>query len=410
MILSGEVQLMIAAKIPVEENERLSELYRYQILDTPREDDFDKITLLAARICRTPISTISFVDRTRQWAKSIVGLRKMPADRNASFCSHAILKNQIFEVRNALRDKRFADNPLVQQKPKIRFYAGMPLITSKGYKLGALCVIDTIPRRLTKVQVFALKVLSRQIVKLMELRMRNKEMAHTTEMQQRIISIISHDVRSPLCSIKTFLDLNKNNTLTKEEKYDLLSTLSKNVMRTLQLLDNLVEWSKIQLQFAERKAIIKLKDIVNECAEQAELNLLLKQNEIINDVPPDVLINFDKEAIQFVLRNLISNANKFTEKGTIRISFFTKNEKCYLKVQDTGIGLDMDKVSQILEQTGNFHTNGTQNEKGNGLGLSLIKSYLNKTENYIEIKSNLAQGTSVSFSLCPVNELVPILA
>ena len=200
---------MISARIPVEENERLSELYRYEILDTPREDDFDRIALLASRICRTPISTISFVDRTRQWAKSIVGLKKIPENRNASFCSHAILNTRLFEVRNALRDKRFANNPLVQQKPKIRFYAGMPLITSKGFKLGALCVIDTIPRRLSEMQTFALKVLSRQIVKLMELRIRNKEMAQTAEMQQRIISIMSHDIRGPLSSIKTFLDLNK---------------------------------------------------------------------------------------------------------------------------------------------------------------------------------------------------------
>jgi signal transduction histidine kinase len=401
---------MITAKIPIGENERLYELYRYQILDTPREDDFDKIALLAARICRTPMSVISFVDRNRQWAKSLVGLKKLPADRNASFCSHAILTARLFEVRNALRDKRFADNPLVQQKPKIRFYAGMPLITSKGFKLGALCVIDTIPRRLTKVQTFALKVLSRQIVKLMELRIRNKEITHTAEMQQRIISIMSHDIRGPLCSIKTFLDLNKDERFSKEEQIDLLSALSTNVSRTLQLLDNLVEWGKIQLQFTERKQVVKLKELVNECIEQNELNILLKQNKIINEVEPDVLITIDKEAVQFVLRNLISNANKFTDKGLIRVSFFTDNDKCFLKVKDTGVGLEMDKISQILQDTGMFHTSGTRNEKGNGLGLSLIKSYLNKTGNQIEIKSVLKQGTSVSFSLCSVEELIPIFA
>jgi signal transduction histidine kinase len=401
---------MTAAQIPIEENERLSELYRYEILDTPREDDFDKITLLASRICRTPMSVISFVDRNRQWAKSLVGLKKLPADRNASFCSHAILTARLFEVRNALRDKRFADNPLVQQKPKIRFYAGMPLITSKGFKLGALCVIDTIPRRLTRMQTFALKVLSRQIVNLMELRIRNKQITRTAEMQQRIISIMSHDIRTPLSSIKTFIDLNKDGRFTKQEQQDLLSALSTNVSRTLQLLDNLVEWGKIQLQFAEKKQILKLKDLVSECIEQVELNILLKQNEIINDVEPDILVNADKEAVQFVLRNLISNANKFTDRGSIRISFFTDNDKCFLKVKDTGVGLEMDKISQILQDTGMFHTSGTRNEKGTGLGLSLIKSYLNKTGNYIEIKSKVNQGTAVSFSLCPVNELVPILA
>ena len=401
---------MVAAKIPIEEKERLSELYRYEILDTPREDDFDKITLLAARICRTPISTISLVDRKRQWAKSIVGLRKIPEDRNTSFCSHAILSNHLFEVRNALRDKRFADNPLVKQRPKIRFYAGMPLITSKGFRLGALCVIDTIPRRLTSMQTFALKVLSRQIVKLMELRIRNKEITHTAEMQQRIISIMSHDIRTPLSSIKTFLDLNNDEKFTKKERQDMLSALSTNVSRTLQLLDNLVEWGKIQLQFTERKQIVKLKELVNECIEQAELNILLKQNEVINEVEPDILIDIDKEAVQFVLRNLISNANKFTDNGSIHISFFTDNNKCFLKVRDTGVGLEMDKISQILQDTGMFHTSGTKNEKGNGLGLSLIKSYLNKTGNHIEITSVLRQGTSVSFSICPVEELIPIFA
>jgi|SRR5690349_12207880 len=401
---------MIPARIPIEENERLSELYRYEILDTPREDDFDKITLLASRICRTPMSVISFVDRNRQWAKSLVGLKKLPADRNKSFCSHAILTARLFEVRNALRDKRFADNPLVKQKPKIRFYAGMPLVTSNGFKLGALCVIDTIPRRLSEVQRLALKVLSRQIVNLMELRIRNKQITHTAEMQQRIISIMSHDIRTPLSSIKTFLDLNNDERFNKKEKQELLSALSTNVSRTLQLLDNLVEWGKIQLQFSEKKEVVKLKDLVNECIEQVELNILLKQNEIVNDVEPDILINADKEAVQFVLRNLISNANKFTENGSIRISFFTDNNKCFLKVKDTGIGLEMDKISQILQDTGMFHTSGTRNEKGNGLGLSLIKSYLNKTGNYIEIKSKINQGTAVSFSLCTTNELVPILA
>jgi signal transduction histidine kinase len=401
---------MITGRIPIEENERLSELYRYEILDTPREDDFDKITLLASRICKTPISILSFVDRTRQWAKSIVGLKNMPEDRNAAFCSHAILNNKVFEVRNALRDKRFADNPLVKQNPKIRFYAGMPLVTARGYKLGALCVIDTVPRRLTKVQAFALKVLSWQTVKLMELRMRNKEISHTLEMQQRIISIMSHDIRSPLCSIKTFLDINKDDTFTPEEQNDMFSALSTNVSRTLQLLDNIVDWSKIQLQLTEKNEIVNLRDVINECAEQAELSLLLKQNEIINEVEPDILINADKEAIQFVLRNLISNANKFTEKGAIRVSFSIKNNKCYLNVEDNGVGLEMDKISQILGNTGLFHTYGTRNEKGAGLGLSLIKSYLRRTGNHIEMKSTLKQGTSVSFSICAADNLIPILA
>jgi signal transduction histidine kinase len=221
---------------------------------------------------------------------------------------------------------------------------------------------------------------------------------------------MSHDIRSPLCSIKTFLDINKDDTFTPEEQNDMFSALSTNVSRTLQLLDNIVDWSKIQLQLTEKNEIVNLRDVINECAEQAELSLLLKQNEIINEVEPDILINADKEAIQFVLRNLISNANKFTEKGAIRVSFSIKNNKCYLNVEDNGVGLEMDKISQILGNTGLFHTYGTRNEKGAGLGLSLIKSYLRRTGNHIEMKSTLKQGTSVSFSICAADNLIPILA
>lgn len=401
---------MITTNISIEENDRLRELYRYEILDTPQEDDFDKISLLASKICKTPIAAITFLDRTRQWCKSAFGLTNLPEDRDNSFCSHAISNHTLFEVRNALRDKRFINNPLVKRIPKIRFYAGMPLTTSKGHKLGALCVFDIVPRRLTKMQSFALKVLSWQTIKLLELRMRNKEMAHTAQIQQRIISIMSHDVRSPLCSIKTFLDLNKDDTFTKEEQDDMISALSTNVSRTLQLLDNLVEWGKVQLQFTDKKQVLKLKDVVHECMEQAELNLLLKHNGIINEVASNLLVKADKEAVQFVLRNLISNANKFTENGTISVSSFIKNNKCYLKIKDTGVGLETEKISQILQDTGIYHTTGTQNEKGNGLGLSLIKSYLNKTGNDIEIKSIVKQGTAVSFSVCTVDQLVPIFA
>lgn len=402
---------MIAAKIPIDETQRLNELYRYEILDTPPEKEFDKLALLASQICRTPMSTISFIDSKRQWAKSVIGLKKIPEDRNSAFCSHTILKNNLLIVKNALRDTRFHDNPLVKQKPKIRFYAGMPLVTPKGYKLGALCVIDTIPRKLTQKESFALKVLSEQIVNLMELRIQNKHIVHTTKMQQQIISVMSHDIRSPLSSIKTFLDLKAGNqAFTKEEQANVFSVLSANVSRTLQLLDNLVEWGKAELEYTKRSETLKLREAVQECADQAELNSILKQNKIINEVAPDVLLTADKEALQFILRNLISNANKFTDNGTIRISFFTKKDRCYLNVKDSGVGLEIDKIAMILQQTGMFHTSGTQNEKGNGLGLSLIQSYLNKTGNDLEIKSIVNNGTAVCFSICSTSELIPVFA
>jgi len=401
---------MTIPRIPIEENLRLAELHRYEILDTPPEPDFDEMALLASQICKTSFAAISFIDRTRHWSKAVVGLKKTCFDRNISFCSHTILGDDLLEIENTFFDERFSDSPLVTEYPKIGFYAGVPLITSKGFKLGTLSVSDYEPRKLSAQQILTLKILSRHTVKLMEMRVINKEISDKAEIQQRIISVISHDIRSPLYTIKTFLDLNAENVFTHEEQTNLLSALSVNVSRTLQLLDNLVEWGKIQLAFSNHTDILNLRDVVNECIEQAELNMLIKNNLIVNEVEPDVLVNADKEGIQFILRNLISNANKFTENGSIQITFLIKNEKCYLKVRDTGVGLEMEKASQLLDNTGLFHTSGTQNEKGNGLGLSLIKSYLNKTDNHIEIKSKVNQGTSVCFSLCSVHELVSVFA
>jgi diguanylate cyclase (GGDEF)-like protein/PAS domain S-box-containing protein len=156
--------------IPPDELLRLRALHRYAILDTAAEAEFDDITLLASSICDTPIGLITLLDAGRQWFKSKVGIGASETARNISFCGHAILADVIFEVPDASADPRFDDNPLVTGEPNLRFYAGAPLITSDGYRLGALCVIDTVPRTLTDKQRTMLEALSRQVVRQLEAR------------------------------------------------------------------------------------------------------------------------------------------------------------------------------------------------------------------------------------------------
>lgn len=151
------------APLPDNETQRLEALYRYKILDTTSEQAFDDITRLAAQICGTPISLISLLEAERQWFKSKVGLEATETSRDVSFCAHAILQPDILIVSDTLADKRFATNPLVTSAPKIRFYAGVPLLSSKGYALGTLCVIDYVPRKLSQEQVEALRILGRQV-------------------------------------------------------------------------------------------------------------------------------------------------------------------------------------------------------------------------------------------------------
>lgn len=162
---------MIEAPTPDNDYLRLKALYDMNILDTVDEEVYTDIVKLASSICKTPIALISLVDDSRQWFKARVGLTTVETARNISFCGHAIAQEQnFFQVEDTLKDERFIDNPLVVEEPNIRFYAGMPLKSVKGYKIGMLCVIDKKPNVLTDEQIFALKVLSNYAMMLMDVR------------------------------------------------------------------------------------------------------------------------------------------------------------------------------------------------------------------------------------------------
>ena len=162
---------MTPAPIPDNDEQRLAELYRYDILDTGDETEFDDLTRLAAQICGVPIALVSLTDKDRQWFKSRVGLDALQIARDISFCGHAVTNAGVFEIQNATHDPRFVDNPLVVEGPAIRFYAGTPLLTQSGMAIGTLCVIDTQPKILSSEQINALEVLSRQVVRQLDFRL-----------------------------------------------------------------------------------------------------------------------------------------------------------------------------------------------------------------------------------------------
>lgn len=147
-------------------------LREYDVLDTPPEAVYTDIAHVAAGVCDTPIALIALIDGTRNWFKARVGVddELTESPRDISFCGHAILRPEIFEVTDASVDERFADNPLVAQQPRIRFYAGAPLITPDGYKIGTICAIDVRPRRLSEGQRETLSALSRLVMRQLDRR------------------------------------------------------------------------------------------------------------------------------------------------------------------------------------------------------------------------------------------------
>ncbi len=141
---------MTPAPIPPDDAERLRALHELLILDTPPEQRFDRIAAFAAQEFEVPIALVSLVDRDRQWFKARVGLSVCETARDISFCGHAVTAHEALVIPDTLADPRFADNPLVQGPPHIRFYAGAQLMLPSGLTVGTLCVIDTRPRQLDR--------------------------------------------------------------------------------------------------------------------------------------------------------------------------------------------------------------------------------------------------------------------
>jgi signal transduction histidine kinase len=155
----------------VHEEQRLSELYRYSILDTPSESAFDDLAKLAAFICTTPISFVSLVDTDRMWFKAKVGLSVDEVPRTDGFGFNAVLGEESRMISDAQADETLSSHALFASDPKIRFYAGVPLVTPRGFRIGTLCVADTRPRTLTAEQSAALATLARTVVTQLELRL-----------------------------------------------------------------------------------------------------------------------------------------------------------------------------------------------------------------------------------------------
>lgn len=173
------------------EVERLEELKSLDILDTSPEKDFDDLTLLASQVCDTPISLVTLLDESRQWFKSNLGLDVNETPREDSFCQYTLdFPDHVLVIEDAEHDSRFVSNPLVTGYPGIRFYAGAPLVTSRGNVLGTLCVIDTIPRKISDKKKEALQVLSRKVMSAIELRgLATSQNETIEETAQRLIKL-----------------------------------------------------------------------------------------------------------------------------------------------------------------------------------------------------------------------------
>jgi signal transduction histidine kinase len=390
---------MISAPLDFDEEKRLKALKRYQILDTEAEQEYEELVKLASELCEVPISLITLIDSNRQWFKARLGLDLPETPRTVAFCAHAILDNALMTVEDAVHDERFSDNPLVTDEPDIRFYAGMPLITPDGYKLGTLCVIDRKPRKLSPLQKRGLEVLANQVVKLLELRLKNKELSELVQLQSKMLSVISHDVRGPLNSLQVLLEFIGSESNPEEIK-EVLEDALKLISNGRDLLENMLHWANSMHSGAGfNPSYFNLHEITSKLLESLWVKAKSKNTELKNLIPENTRAYGDQQMILFVLRNLVSNSLKFTENGVIQLIAEKQADYLNISVKDTGCGIAEKDLPKLMHWESRHTTKGTKNEKGSGVGLLLSREFVQQNNGRLSIESILGKGTKVSFSL-----------
>jgi signal transduction histidine kinase len=249
-----------------------------------------------------------------------------------------------------------------------------------------------------------IKIRQEQVIidKTQQIQVKTEELLMLNNIKDRIFSIVSHDLRSPLKSLATLLKFADDNELSRDDLAKYLKNIRKNIDSLNLTLENLLVWSTNQLNGV--KSSIELIDIRSLVQDKITLytpQAAEKELQIHNKINQRMLVYVDKHQLSFILRNLINNAIKFTDKnGNIELNANIVNEKYTLiSVSDSGIGMQADAIGAIFNKSEIFSTYGTENEKGTGLGLMLCKEYIEHNGGQLNILSEPGKGTTIQFTV-----------
>ncbi len=445
-----------------DERDRLETLRSFDILDTFTEKDYDDITRMASIICDSPVALISFIDEDRQWIKSNHGVALTETLREHSFCTYAIQTPHEPMVVNDLRqDERFKNNPFVAGDPNVVFYAGVPLVTERGFGLGSVCVLDVKPKALSEHQIDALRLLSRQVMHLLELRKVNIELGRSKklvdsqnillgEQSQKLANeidrlvkertneiatqnaaleemnkelqafnyISSHDLQEPLRKIQTFTSLiiDKESDGLSEKGSEYLSKIEAASSRMRSLITDLLAYSRTTL--AEKVfQQLTLKEVVDRVKSNMEEEIEEKNAtvELLSDC--DIMtIPYQMEQLIY---NLVSNSLKFSKPGLKpRVKIYCdghcdsyygqsrldkKSRYTKITVRDNGIGFDNtynEKIFELFQRLGN-----REMKLGTGIGLAIVKKIVENHSGFVRADGVLDQGTTFEIYIPEVQKL-----
>ncbi len=385
------------------EADRIKALKNQEILDTPPDGSFDRLTKLAAKLLDMPIAIISLVDTDRIWFKSKYGLEVQEIGRDPGLCSSAILADDLYLVQDAKNDIRTLANPMVAGSFGLGFYAAVPLKTKDGYNLGTLCVIDKKPRTLKKKEKELLKNIADLVIDQMDLRMdARKAIQH----HHKIINITAHDLKNPLSIMPLLADMilmNKENPKAIEDIGLQIKDAGKRMNRIInELLSSAsADGGKIQLRLKS----LELTDVVKGVVES---NMILARNkgqELIFHVVNECTLFADHQRLTEILDNIINNAIKYSPfEKKIYVSIKSRANSAVVEVKDEGPGLTMDDKKNLFRKFTSLSAQPTGNEISTGLGLSIVKDLVMAHKGSITATSEGAgKGTTFILEL-PLSE------
>ncbi len=339
---------MPAADLPSNEQERLNNLYSYELLDTLPEKDYDDITRLASYICETPVSLVTLVDKDRQWMKSTYGVDLEQTLRDHAFCSHAILTpDEMMIVKDATKDQRFSDNPLVTGDYHVLFYAGVPLLTEEGYPIGSLCVLDNKPRDLTEKQQEALKTLANQAMRLMQLHRKTKQLTHSRQLMEQVnvelenfAQVTVEKLQKPCDNAIEFTDLiaDKFSDVLDVDGRQILSLIKYSCENIKATVDDTLQRAKRISLMQESKTLFTFANLMQELKQRL---LSLPADIVLGTHPENDSIYFYKHLLLQTLSQVISASSLFNNSPEHRIELaFQPDRQFYIfYITDNGKGV-----------------------------------------------------------------------
>jgi signal transduction histidine kinase len=397
---------------PEQEATRLAAINRYDIFDSPREEPFDRIVSIVAALFGTSLAAITLVDRERSFHKAEIGFGVSEMPRTDEMCDRVISRDDVLIINDALESPPELVQPMLNFG--IRFYAGAPLTTHEGVKIGTLCAVDPEPHEVGKSQAQILRQLAAVVIDEMELRLAARRMAQadaelrhlnqqlevSSRNKSEFLASMSHELRTPLNGILGASELLGQELFgplnPKQAEY--VGDIRQSGTHLLSLIDDVLDLSRIEAgQFEPKLEAIDATSLMQSCA--AVVRGLASSKSLNFDlVPPEepITLRVDERRMTQVACNLLSNALKFSPTGgkVVFRGWREKSEAVFL-VEDEGPGISADVQDRIFDQ---FFRVASDHE-GTGLGLPLAKQLVELQGGRIWLDSAPGRGARFYFAL-----------